>query len=152
QIAQEMPNGYEIRNSLINYELRRDTPGRPCRRYCVADEIALVGGNGRCRVWGMDAAPENLVPSDREALAWLAQLLLALAQERSLDGVLHKAIAAAAAVPGVALARVYLLAPGDICRACPQRTVCPDQTQCLHAAVGGGRLLRGATEEWSRLE
>jgi hypothetical protein len=69
--------------------------------------------------------------------------LLELAQERSLDGVLRKAIDAAAAVPGVALARVYLLAPGDICPTCPQESVCPDQTQCLHAAVSGGPLLHG---------
>src|SRR5262249_1236805 len=53
---------------------------------------------------------------------------------------------------GVALARVYLLAPGDICPTCPQRHSCPDQTQCLHAAVNGGRLLHEATETWSRLE
>jgi hypothetical protein len=59
---------------------------------------------------------------------WLARLLLELAQERSLEGVLRKAIDAAAAVPGVALARVYLLAPGDICPTCPQQSVCPDQT------------------------
>jgi transcriptional regulator with GAF, ATPase, and Fis domain len=100
----------------------------------------------------MEAAADNLVPADREGLAWLAQLLLALAQERSLDGVLRKAIDAAAAVPGVGLARVYLLAPGDICATCPQRPACPDQTLCLHAAVNGGQLLHGATEQWSRLE
>src|SRR4051794_8200533 len=100
----------------------------------------------------MEAAADNLVPANREGLVWLSSLLLELAQERSLDGVLRKAIDAAAAVPGVAVARVYLLAPGDICPTCPQRTICPDQTQCLHAAVSGGRLLHGATEEWSRLE
>jgi hypothetical protein len=41
-----------------------------------------------------------------EDLVWLARPLLELAQERSLEGVLRKAIDAAAAVPGVALARV----------------------------------------------
>jgi hypothetical protein len=92
----------------------------------------------------MEAAPDKLVPDNREGLAWLAQLLLELAQERSLDGVLRKAIDAAAALPDVALARVYLLAPGDICPTCPQRPACPDQTQCLHAAVNGGRLLHVA--------
>jgi formate hydrogenlyase transcriptional activator len=100
----------------------------------------------------MEAAADNLVHSNREELVWLARLLLELAQERSLEGVLRKAIDAAAAVPGVALARVYLLAPGDICPTCPQRSVCPDQTQCLHAVVSGGRPLHGAAEEWSRQE
>ena len=41
------------------------------------------------------------MPADWEGLEWLARLLLELAQERSLDGVLRKAIDAAAAVPGV---------------------------------------------------
>jgi transcriptional regulator with GAF, ATPase, and Fis domain len=100
----------------------------------------------------MEAAPDNLAHANREELVWLARLLLELAQERSLDGVLRKAIDAAAAVPGVALARVYLLAPGDICPTCPQRSVCPDQAQCLHAAVSGGRLRHGAAEEWSSQE
>ena len=35
----------------------------------------------------MEAAADNLVPADREGLAWLARLLLELAQERSLEGV-----------------------------------------------------------------
>src|SRR3954447_11294167 len=97
----------------------------------------------------METAADNLAHSNREAFVWLARLLLGLAQERTLDGVLRKAIDAAAEVPGVALARVYLLAPGDICPTCPQRAVCPDQAQCLHAVVSGGRLLHGAAEEWS---
>src|SRR4051794_22088563 len=99
----------------------------------------------------MEAAADNLVPANREGLVWLSSLLLELAQERSLEGVLRKAIDAAAAVPGVALARVYLLAPGDVCPTCPQQSVCPDQTQCLHAAVSGGSLLHGQGE-WSRQE
>jgi transcriptional regulator with GAF, ATPase, and Fis domain len=100
----------------------------------------------------METAPANPILDEREGPAWLAQLLLALAQERSLDGVLRKAIDAAAAVPGVALARVYLLAPGDICPTCPQRPACPDQTQCLHAVVNGGQLLHVAPEKWLKLE
>src|SRR5262245_66330184 len=99
----------------------------------------------------MGTAPDKLATGNGEGLEWLAQLLLDLAQVRSLDGVLRKAIDAAAAVPGVAVARVYLLAPGDICPTCPQRSVCPNQARCLHAAVSGGQL-HGAMKEWSRLE
>src|SRR5262249_14941906 len=99
----------------------------------------------------METVTDNLAHAPREDLVWLARLLLELAQERSLEGVLRKAIDAEAEVPGVALARVYLLAPGDICPACPQRTACPDQTQCLHAAVSGGPLLHGEGG-WSRQE
>src|SRR5260370_42166388 len=109
-----MPNEDKIRKYLTHHQLRGDTRDAPANDNCVADEIALAGGNGWCRVRGMEAAADNLVPAHREGLVWLARLLLELAQERSLEGVLRKAIDAAAAVPGVALARVYLLAPGDI--------------------------------------
>jgi transcriptional regulator with GAF, ATPase, and Fis domain len=84
----------------------------------------------------METANENLAHAPRQDLVWLARLLLELAQERSLEGVLRKAIDAALAVPGVALARVYLLEPGDI----------------LHAVVSGGRELHRATEQWLRQE
>jgi hypothetical protein len=84
----------------------------------------------------MATATENLAHPPREDLVWLARPLLELAQERSVEGVLRKAIDAALAVPGVALARVYLLEPGDI----------------LHAVVSGGRPLGGATEQWLRQE
>jgi hypothetical protein len=50
----------------------------------------------------MAAATDNLGQASRERLGWLARLLLELAQERSPEGVLRKAIDAAAAVPGVA--------------------------------------------------
>jgi transcriptional regulator with GAF, ATPase, and Fis domain len=84
----------------------------------------------------METATENLTHTPRQDLVWLARLLLELAQERSLEGVLRKAIDAALAVPGVALARVYLLEPGEI----------------LHAMVSGGRSLHRATEQWLRQE
>ena len=60
----------------------------------------------------METATENPAHPPREDLVWLARPLLELAQERSLEGVLRKAIDAEAEVPGVALARVYLLEPG----------------------------------------
>jgi hypothetical protein len=69
----------------------------------------------------METVTENGTHAPREDLVWLARLLLELAQERSLEGVLRKAIDAEAEVPGVALARLYLLEPGDICPTCPQR-------------------------------
>jgi formate hydrogenlyase transcriptional activator len=80
-------------------------------------------------------------------LVWLARLLLEMTQERSLDAVLQKAIDALVALPGVALARISLLGPGDICPTCPQRQVCPDQTRCLHLAISGERFLHATAEE-----
>jgi hypothetical protein len=44
----------------------------------------------------MEPATENLAHAPRQDLVWLARVLLELAQERSLEGVLRKAIDAEA--------------------------------------------------------
>src|SRR5262245_23642835 len=94
----------------------------------------------------------RLTQATHEALLWLAHLLLEMAGERTLEAVLHKAVEAAVAVPGVALARISLLGPGDICPVCPQRPACPDQTQCLHAGVSKERFLHTLAQEWAKFE
>src|SRR5688500_17544888 len=69
----------------------------------------------------------------------LQVVALAVAAERSLDRILTGIVQGLAAQPGVALARVWLIAPGDICESCAMRMACPDQTRCLHlAATAGG--------------
>jgi hypothetical protein len=65
-----------------------------------------------------------------------AELLLSLAlrvvAEHSVQGVLNTIVEGLAAQPEVALARIWLLSPGDICDGCVMRDKCSDQTQCLH--------------------
>jgi transcriptional regulator with GAF, ATPase, and Fis domain len=80
----------------------------------------------------------------------LQPVALAVAQERSLDVVLARIVEGLAGQPGVALARVWLMAPGDICDRCAMRGECPDQSQCLQLAASAGRSSR-ETEDWSRL-
>jgi transcriptional regulator with GAF, ATPase, and Fis domain len=50
----------------------------------------------------------------------------------------------------VALARVWLIASGDICSTCPMRAECPDQTRCLHLSASAGAPL-DRRADWSRL-
>jgi len=52
---------------------------------------------------------------------------------------------------GLALARIWLLAPGDICPTCPMRAECPDQTQCLHL-VASARAFGELTRLRERVE
>ena len=81
----------------------------------------------------------------------LQPVALAVAQERSLDVVLARIAQGLAGQPGVALARVWLLAPGDICDRCHVRRECPDQTVCLRLVASAGRPTR-SREDWSRLD
>src|SRR5262245_51917973 len=36
------------------------------------------------------------------------------------------------------LARVWLVAPGDLCATCPMRPECPDPSRCLHLVASAG--------------
>jgi transcriptional regulator with GAF, ATPase, and Fis domain len=65
-----------------------------------------------------------------------ASLLLDIAQERSLEGLMQKAFSAAMTHPEFARVETWLIGKGDICLRCPQRPRCPDQTRCLHLIAG----------------
>jgi formate hydrogenlyase transcriptional activator len=62
----------------------------------------------------------------------LKRIQLDMAHERSLPALLNLLVERLRALPEVALARVWLIRPGDICSTCPARVECPDQTNCLH--------------------
>ena len=72
---------------------------------------------------------------DPEALQAVA---LTVAAERSVDRVLTQIVQGLVTQPAVALARVWLIGPGDICETCPMRAECPDQTRCLHLSASAG--------------
>jgi len=81
----------------------------------------------------------------------LQALALEIAQERSVEVVLSRIVAGLAEQPGIALARIWLKSPGDICPQCPMRLKCPDQTECLHLMASSGNPSRPGIEDWSRL-
>ena len=80
----------------------------------------------------------------------LQKVALAVAAERSVDRVLSQIVEGLVERSSVALARVWLIAPGDICATCPMRAECPDQTRCLHLSASEGAPLDGRAD-WSRL-
>ena len=57
----------------------------------------------------------------------LKDLLLDMALERSVDALLDMIVRRLAERPHIALARIWLIGPGDICPVCPMRSECPDQ-------------------------
>src|SRR5579872_6595427 len=79
----------------------------------------------------------------------LQEVALAIAEERSLDRILARLVQGLVE-HGIALARLWLLDPGDICNSCPLREECRDRTRCLHLVASAGQSLDG-TEDWSRL-
>ena len=81
----------------------------------------------------------------------LKLLLLDMGQERSVDGVLKLVVDRLAAQEDVALARIWLIRPGDLCGECLLRAECPDQTNCLHLVASAG-YSRSNGETWDRLD
>ncbi len=75
-----------------------------------------------------------------------------MAGERSVDAVLARIVKGLAGHPDVALARVWLLRPGDICGTCSMRPICPDQFRCLHLVASAGTPGASPGEDWSRVD
>jgi len=80
----------------------------------------------------------------------LQEIALRVSGERTVDGVLRQIVDGLAHQPGVALARVWVVSPGDLCDSCYLRSSCADQTACLHLAASAGASLAG--ESWSRTD
>lgn len=68
----------------------------------------------------------------------LKEILLDMAQERSVEVLLRMITARLSARPHVVLARIWLIKPGDICETCAGRPLCPEHTPCLQLAAGAG--------------
>lgn len=82
----------------------------------------------------------------------LKELLLDIAQERSLNALLKMIVYRLAARPHIALARIWLIKPGDICQNCRMRKECPDQTQCLQLVASAGASIFNEGAQWDRIE
>ncbi len=82
----------------------------------------------------------------------LLSLAVTVAGEHSVQAVLDNIVKGLASQPGIALARVWLLMPGDLCGSCFMRSECRDQTQCLHLVASAGTPNKSPNEDWSFLQ
>ena len=104
---------------------------------------------GSTRSWVAVLTPPSRVNRWMKSQA-LQSLALTVGEARSADAVLSRIVSGLAAQQDVALARLWLVAPGDICSSCRLREECPDQTQCLHLVASAGSPTASG-EDWSRL-
>jgi len=80
----------------------------------------------------------------------LQELAVRISGERSVDAVLDSIVHGLAQQDGVALARVWVTGPGDVCGTCRMRDACPEHSTCLHLLASAGTSLTG--EPWSRTD
>ena len=74
---------------------------------------------------------------------YLPQVMVSMAQRHVLSDLLSSITTGIAECKDVVLARLWLIAPGDICGECRFRSECPDQSKCLHLVASSGNP-RGA--------
>jgi transcriptional regulator with GAF, ATPase, and Fis domain len=71
------------------------------------------------------------------------QVLLEIAQERSVESILKKLVDFSVERTGFAFSTIWLVRKGDLCGTCKYRSECADQSRCLHLVAGRGRSLPG---------
>jgi transcriptional regulator with GAF, ATPase, and Fis domain len=71
------------------------------------------------------------------------EIMVSMAQNRKLSEVLRAIVTGICDCPHVALARIWLLNPGDLCAKCRFRDECSDKTRCLHLVASAGNSLAG---------
>lgn len=72
-------------------------------------------------------------------LELLQSISLAVSQVRTVDTVLKMIVDGLVERAGLALARIWLIGPGDICATCLMAGECPSRVRCLHLAASAGR-------------
>jgi PAS domain S-box-containing protein len=81
----------------------------------------------------------------------LLSLAATVAGEHHTQDVLDAMVRGLARHPGVALARIWLLLPGDLCDDCFLRSECIDRKRCLHLVASAVASLNSAGEDGSSL-
>jgi transcriptional regulator with GAF, ATPase, and Fis domain len=79
------------------------------------------------------------------------ELMVSVAQNRSLPVLLRALVTGIAQCPDVVLARIWLVQPGDVCGTCRFRSECPDQARCLHLVASAGNP-RDAAADYTQLQ
>jgi len=82
----------------------------------------------------------------------LKELLIEMAQERSVEVLLNLIVERMAQRPHVALVRIWLKKKSDICPDCSMRKQCPDKRECLHLTASRGTLLSNPDQTFSDLK
>ena len=66
--------------------------------------------------------------------------------------VLRTIVDGLASEPGVALARIWLIGPGDVCETCSFAAECHRRDSCLHLAASAGESLTVDSNAWTETE
>ena len=89
--------------------------------------------------------------SDQMEIEEFKTLLLNMASEKSISALLNLIVRKLSRIRHVALARIWLIRPGDICGECHMAEECPNRTECLHLVASAGRSVIEPYQDWNGL-
>jgi len=95
---------------------------------------------------------ENAAVDTKGRDAAFKTILLEMGRVRSVEPLLRLIVDRLFERPHVALARIWLRKPGDICDRCFLREECADRTECLHLVASAGASLSPEDGDWSSLD
>ena len=82
----------------------------------------------------------------------LQNIVLSVSGEHSVERVLVNLVRGLVKDADAALARIWLIQPGDICTTCHMRPECPDQSRCLHLVASDGSSRTNTALRWDRTQ
>lgn len=82
----------------------------------------------------------------------LQAVALKTACSQCCDDVLSEVVHGLTLDPAIALARIWLIKPGDQCAVCPFNDECPGEVDCLHLVASRGSSLFDPEVQWDHLE
>ena len=87
-------------------------------------------------------------------VASLQKVAHALVESRTVDSVLQVIVQSLSEQSDIAMSRVWLKGPGDICSACPMAESCASKVECLHLLASDGNAIASEadTEEFTRVD
>lgn len=87
-------------------------------------------------------------------VASLQKVTHALAESRTVDSVLRLVVNGLAEQTNIAMARVWLKGPGDLCAVCPMLSRCSDKNQCFHLLASSGNSVTPEinAEDFTRID
>jgi transcriptional regulator with GAF, ATPase, and Fis domain len=138
---------------MVSFRFKEDD-SMPAGAYAVAQASGIRGGLTNRPLQDLECCfrPSVWVAVFFMEADRLLSLAVAVAAERTVQGVIRTIVQGLAAHPGVALARIWLHLPGDICDSCFMRGDCRDRTQCFHLAASAGTPVDSSGEDWSFLQ
>src|SRR6185295_16637520 len=95
-----------------------------------------------------EAAPTATCP-EQELTLW-ERITLKMTESLCLEEVLRATTQGLIDEFGAALARIWMIGPGDLCKTCSKADICADRLRCLHLVASSG-LSTSLNGEYSRI-